>query len=49
MMLSIAGSIEQCFSTAALRPGTVAWHQLYQAVRGSPGICHFSFLSNFHE
>jgi len=35
--------LEQCFSTA--RP----WHQLYRAARGSPGICHFSFLSNFHE
>jgi len=21
----------------------------YQATRGSPGICHFSFLSSFHE
>jgi len=35
--------LNQCFSTA----GT--WHQLYRAVRGSPGICHFSFLSSFHE
>ena len=26
-----------------------AWHQLYRAARGSPGICHFSFLSNSHE
>jgi len=26
-----------------------AWYQLYRAVRGSPGICHFSFLSSFHE
>ena len=25
------------------------WHQLYRAARGSPGICHFSFLSNFQE
>ena len=32
----------QCFSTAG------PWHQLYRAARGSPGICHFSFLSNFH-
>ena len=23
------------------------WHQLYQAARGSYGICHFSFLSTF--
>ena len=23
------------------------WHQLYRAARGSPGICHFRFLSNF--
>ena len=22
---------------------------LYQAARGSPGICHFSFLNNFRE
>jgi len=28
---------------------TGPWHQLYRAARGSPGICHFSFLSNFHE
>jgi len=33
----------QCFSTAG------PWHQLYRAARDSPGICHFSFLSNFHE
>jgi len=39
----------QCFSTAGPRPGTGPWHQLYRAARGSPGICHFSFLSNFHE
>jgi hypothetical protein len=25
------------------------WHQLYRAARGSPGSCHFSFLSIFHE
>ena len=31
------------------RPGTGTWHQLYRAARASPGICHFSFLSNFHE
>ena len=41
------GPLWQCFSTAGPRPGT--WHQLYRATRGSPGICHFSFLSNFHE
>ena len=35
--------LQQCFSTAG------PWHQLYRATRGSPGICHFSFLSNFHE
>ena len=39
----------QCFSTAGPRPGTRPWHQLYRTARGSPGICHFSFLSNFHE
>ena len=41
--------LDQCFSTAGPRPGTGPWHQLYQAARGSPGICHFSFLNNFHE
>jgi len=40
--------LEQCFSTTRPRPGTGTWHQLYRAARGSPGICHFSFLSNFH-
>ena len=37
------------FLNAGPRPGTGPWHQLYRAARGSPGICHFSFLSNFHE
>jgi hypothetical protein len=41
--------LNQCFSTAGPRPGTGPWHQFYRAARGSPGICHFSFLSNFHE
>ena len=41
--------LEQCFSTAGPRPDTGPWHQLYRAARGSPGICHFSFLSSFHE
>ena len=45
----VAIAIGQCFSTAGPRPGTGPWHQLYRAVRRSPGICHFSFLSNFHE
>jgi len=40
---------EQCFSIAGTRPGTGLWHQLYRAARCSPGICNFSFLSNFHE
>jgi len=40
--------VNKCFSTAGPRPGTGPWHQLYRAARGSPGICHFSFLSNFH-
>jgi len=35
--------LHQCLSTAG------SWHQLYRAARGSPGICHFSFLNNFHE
>ena len=30
--------IAQRFSTAGPRPGTRPWHQLYWAVRGSPGI-----------
>ena len=42
-------SLQQCFSTVGPRPSTGPWHQLYRAARGSPGICHFSFLSNFHE
>ena len=42
-------ALEQCFSTAGPRPGTGPWHQLYRAARGSPGICHLSFLGNFHE
>jgi hypothetical protein len=41
--------LEQCFSTAGPRADTGPWHQLYRAARGSPEICHFSFLSNFHE
>ena len=41
--------LKQCFSTAGTRPGTGPWQQLYRAVRGSPGICHFSFLRNFYE
>ena len=28
----------QCLSTAGLRPGTAPWHQLYRAMRDSPGI-----------
>ena len=41
--------VAQYFSTAGTRPGTGPWFQLYRPARGSPGICHFSFLSNFHE
>jgi len=41
--------LQQCFSTVGPRPGTGPWHQLYRAARGSSGICHFSFLNNFHE
>jgi hypothetical protein len=41
--------VKQCLSTAGPRPGTGPWQQLDRAARGSPGICHFSFLSNFHE
>ena len=43
------GLLEQCFSTAGRRPGAGSRHQLYRAARGSPVICHFSFLSNFHS
>jgi len=46
---SVSKHVEQCFSTAGTRPGTGPCHQLYRAARGSPAICHFSFLSNFHE
>ena len=46
---SIFLTLERCFSTARPRPGTGPWHQLFWAARGSPGICHFSFLSIFHE
>ena len=42
-LFSDTHSLRQCFSTAGL------WHQLCRAARGSPGICHFSFLRNFHE
>jgi len=41
--------LRQCLSTVGPRPGTVPRHQLYRDARVSPGICHFSFLSNFHE
>jgi len=42
-------ALDQCFSTAGPRLGTGPWHQLNRAARGSPGICHFSLLSNFQE
>ena len=42
-------TVTQCFSTVGPQPSTGPWHQLYWAARGSPGICHFSFLSIFHE
>jgi hypothetical protein len=38
-------TLDQCFSTAGPKPGTGPWHQLYRAAT----ICHFSFLSMFHE
>jgi hypothetical protein len=41
--------LEQCFSTPGQRHGTGTWHQLYRAARGSPGSCHFSLISIFHE
>ena len=43
------GNLEQCFATAGPRPGIWPRHQLNRAARGSPGICHFSFLSIFNE
>jgi len=43
-MTRVTGTLHQCFSTVGPRPGTGSWHQLYRAARGSPGICHFSFL-----
>ena len=46
---ALACSLWQCFLTAGPRPGTGPWHQLYQAARDSPAICHFSSLSNFNE
>ena len=42
-------ALRQCFSAAGPRPRTGSWHQLYRAARDSLGICHFSFLSIFHE
>ena len=41
--------LDQCFSSAGPRPCTGPWHQLHLAARGSPEICHSSFLSNFLE
>jgi len=41
--------LDQCFSTVEPRPGIGPWHQLNRAARSSTGICHFSFLSSFHE
>ena len=46
--ITVLCDIKQCLSTAGPRPGTGPWHQLYRSSRGSPGICHFSFLNNFH-
>jgi len=43
------GRSRSVVSTAGRRPGTGPWHQLYRAARGSPEICRFNFLSNFHE
>jgi len=46
---NLGDGLSQCFSTAGPRPGIGPWQQLYRAARGSPGICHFNFLRNFHE
>jgi hypothetical protein len=40
--------LRQSFPIAGPRSGTGPWHQLYWTARGSPGICHFNFLINFH-
>ena len=47
--LTFRDCLWQRFSTARLRPGTGPWLQVYRAARGSPGICHFSFLRIFQE
>ena len=47
--VAIFHAVGQFFSTAGPGPGTGPWRQLYWAARGSPGSCHFSFLSIFHE
>jgi len=49
LRLVIPRSLNQYFLTAGPRPGTGPWLQLYRATRISSGICHCSFLSNFHE
>jgi hypothetical protein len=46
---SAINNLGQSFSTAGSQPGTGSWHQIYRDARGSPGICHFIFLSIFHE
>ena len=49
LLNNCSNTLRLCFSTAGPRPGTGPWHQLHRAAKGSPGICRFSFLSNFHE
>ena len=48
-MMWLRDVLEQGLSTAGPPPGTGSWHQLYRVPRCSPGIFHFSFLSNFHK
>jgi hypothetical protein len=49
MSLCVGDRLVQCFSTNGPRSSTGLWHELYRAARGSPGTCHFSLLSIFHE
>jgi hypothetical protein len=41
--------IDQLFLNRRAAARYRALVSIYRAVRGSPGICHFSFLSIFHE
>ena len=45
MQVTVSWDVTSCRS-AFLNRRAAAW---YRAARGSPGICHFIILSNFHE